>query len=132
VALYLNLSNSSEFTGHCWRRTGATILAEAGGTVIQLQQAGGWSSVSVAEGYVNESSVSKSIISSAFHSPGVPLNNIAASLSSTPPQNEKPASYSSTINIDMKVDMSNSSNCVVNIYTPNLSGSLQMELKKTE
>lgn len=30
IAKLLNLNNHAEYTGHCWRRTSATLMAEAG------------------------------------------------------------------------------------------------------
>lgn len=43
------------FTGHSFRRSGATILAESGCSVLQLKEAGGWNSSTVAEHYIAES-----------------------------------------------------------------------------
>lgn len=59
VALYLNLSNPSEYTGHCLRRTSATILVDNGGDISCLKRHGGWKSSSVAEGYIEESITNK-------------------------------------------------------------------------
>lgn len=57
IAGYLNLKSENEFTGHCFRRTAATLFANNGGDVLQLKRLGGWKSSSVAEGYVDSSSV---------------------------------------------------------------------------
>ena len=54
VAKFLALDPAG-FSGHCWRRTGATILAEADVSVIQLKHAGGWRSDQVCQDYVEES-----------------------------------------------------------------------------
>ena len=64
IAAYLGFTNSKDFTGHSWRRTGATILAETGVSAVVLQRAGGWSSSSVAEGYVDDSLPARLEISS--------------------------------------------------------------------
>ena len=45
--------------GHCFRRTGATLLANAGHTTLDLQIAGGWGSSSIAEQYVDKESEPK-------------------------------------------------------------------------
>jgi hypothetical protein len=41
IAIYLNLPNPRSYTGHCFRRTSATILAPRGGNTLQLKQHGG-------------------------------------------------------------------------------------------
>jgi len=55
IAAYLKLNNINTFTGHCFRRTAATLLANTGGDVLQLKRLGGWKSSAVAEGYVENS-----------------------------------------------------------------------------
>lgn len=50
-----NLPNAENYTGHSFRRTSATILAENGGDLLTLKQHGGWKSSTVAEGYIAES-----------------------------------------------------------------------------
>lgn len=61
LALRLGLAPevAKKYTSHSFRRTGATLLAEAGCTVLQLKEAGGWSSSTVAEHYVAESKHTK-------------------------------------------------------------------------
>jgi integrase len=62
IAIYLNLPNPRSYTGHCFRRTSATILAPRGGNTLQLKQHGGWRSSNVVEGYVQDSlSIKKKI-----------------------------------------------------------------------
>lgn len=41
VAKFLGVDPEG-YTGHCWRRTAASILAENDITLIQLKHAGGW------------------------------------------------------------------------------------------
>ncbi|XP_023313162.1 uncharacterized protein LOC111693184 [Anoplophora glabripennis] len=55
IAKYLKLPNSDAYTGHCFRRTSATLLANAGGDICSLKRHGGWKSSTVAEGYVEDS-----------------------------------------------------------------------------
>ncbi|KAK4884830.1 hypothetical protein RN001_001101 [Aquatica leii] len=55
IASYLKLENSKEYTGHCFRRTSATMLANHGGDLVTLKRHGGWKSSTVAEGYIEES-----------------------------------------------------------------------------
>lgn len=55
IATYLGLPRPLEYTGHCMRRSSATLLVDAGGDVTNLKRHGGWQSTSVAEGYIEES-----------------------------------------------------------------------------
>lgn len=55
VAKYLNLPNPAEYTGHCFRRSSATILVDSGADLTSLKRHGGWKSAAVAEGYIEES-----------------------------------------------------------------------------
>lgn len=62
IAGYLSLPDASLYTGHCFRRTSATLYANAGGSKENLKRHGGWKSDSVAEGYVEESVFNKTKI----------------------------------------------------------------------
>lgn len=55
IASYLKLPNPTEYTGHCLRRTSATLLIDNGGDITSLKRHGGWKSTNVAEGYIEES-----------------------------------------------------------------------------
>lgn len=55
VAFYLKLDNPQEYTGHCLRRTSATLLVDSEADVTSLKWHGGWKSSSVAKGYIEES-----------------------------------------------------------------------------
>ncbi|KAB0801957.1 hypothetical protein PPYR_04143 [Photinus pyralis] len=50
IAKYLNLPNADQFTGHSFRRTSATILADSGADIRTLKRHGDWKSDAVAEG----------------------------------------------------------------------------------
>ena len=63
IAFLLNIENWKLYTGHSFRRTGATFLADAGADRGILKRAGRWESDSFAEGYVTESIYSKVAIS---------------------------------------------------------------------
>lgn len=54
VANYLGLPEPEEYTGHCFRRTSATLLVSGGGDITQLKRHGGWKSSAVAEGYIDD------------------------------------------------------------------------------
>lgn len=64
VAKFLNLENSSSYTGHCFRRTSATLLANAGASMDGIKRHGGWRSSTVAEGYVDDSESNKVSVAS--------------------------------------------------------------------
>lgn len=55
IATFLGLPNSHLYTGHSFRRTSATLLADAGANITCLKRHGGWKSDKVAEGYINDS-----------------------------------------------------------------------------
>lgn len=55
IAKYLNIENPMEYTGHCFRRSSATLLVESGADILTLKRHGGWKSSTVAEGYIEES-----------------------------------------------------------------------------
>lgn len=59
IAKYLKLPNYELYTGHCFRRSSATILVDAGGDITSLKRHGGWKSTAVAEGYIDKSEKNK-------------------------------------------------------------------------
>ena len=66
IATRLGLQNPELYTGHCWRRTGATILAEAGATEQMIMAYGSWSTPKVARMYIAQSQRQKRNIASAI------------------------------------------------------------------
>jgi integrase len=63
IASILSLNDPHLFTGHCFRRSGATILVDNGADKLILKRAGRWKSDTVCDGYVEESVDSKIKIS---------------------------------------------------------------------
>lgn len=55
IAEFLHLPNPDLFTGHCFRRSSATQLANQGGDLLTVKLHGGWKSSAVAEGYIDTS-----------------------------------------------------------------------------
>lgn len=55
VAKYLDLENPQSFTGHCFRRTSASILSNAGVSMGDIRRHSEWQSSTAAIGYVDES-----------------------------------------------------------------------------
>ncbi|KAJ8977851.1 hypothetical protein NQ317_011303 [Molorchus minor] len=62
VASYLKLPDVACYTGHCLRRSSATLLADAGVDITTIKSHAGWKSTTVAEGYVENSIENKTKI----------------------------------------------------------------------
>ncbi|KAJ8984396.1 hypothetical protein NQ317_003979, partial [Molorchus minor] len=62
VASYLKLPDVACYTGHCLRRSSATLLADAGVDITTIKRHAGWKSTTVAEGYVEDSIENKTKI----------------------------------------------------------------------
>lgn len=60
IANFLNLPHPELYSGHCFRRSSASHLANSGEDLMTLKRHGGWKSSAVAEGYV-DASLSKKI-----------------------------------------------------------------------
>lgn len=82
IAEFLGLEDPHLYTGHSFRRTSATLLANSGADLLTLKRHGGWKSSSVAEGYIEESIYQKrktgNLITSA-----ISVNRQASSTGST-------------------------------------------------
>jgi integrase len=90
IAEFLKLAESDKFSSHSFRHTGASILADDGATVLQLQQAGGWESSSIAQAYVEEGTHSRLQIAQRFEhsSPSEKSSNVKSSTSVSSVRNE--------------------------------------------
>jgi hypothetical protein len=66
ISQVLGLPNFSTYTGHCWRRTTATIAAGKGMTIPQIKQITGHRSDTVVQGYIDSSIYTKSNASSTL------------------------------------------------------------------
>ena len=54
IAEFMKLPNAYCYTGHCFRRSSATYLADSGANITDLKRHGGWKFASVAEGYIED------------------------------------------------------------------------------
>lgn len=63
IAKWLGKDMCDRYTGHCFRRSSATLLANAGGNMTSLKRHGGWKSSTVAESYIEDSLSNKIDIS---------------------------------------------------------------------
>jgi integrase len=59
IATFLGIENPSAYTGHAFRRTAATWLADNGIDTINLKRFGGWKSDAIAQSYVADSYANK-------------------------------------------------------------------------
>lgn len=55
VAKFLKLSDVKMYTGHCFRRSSATLLADSGADITEIKRHGSWKSSTVAENYIENS-----------------------------------------------------------------------------
>lgn len=69
IATFLKLPNPELFSGHCFRRSSASQLANNGGDLLTIKRHGGWKSSAVAEGYI-EASLKKKIEVAQMIAPG--------------------------------------------------------------
>ena len=70
IALYLNLDDADCYTGHCFRRTGATLLSNSGANLVDVKSLGGWRSDAVVQGYIENSLANKRKIFNGIVSAG--------------------------------------------------------------
>ena len=63
IAKFLKLPNPELYTGHCFRRTSITMLADGGADITTIKCHSGHKSTTIAEGYIENSRQSKNKIS---------------------------------------------------------------------
>ncbi|KAJ8984404.1 hypothetical protein NQ317_003987, partial [Molorchus minor] len=63
LAAFLKLENETSYTGHCFRRTSTSLLADSGAKIDVLKRHERWKSSNVVEGYVESSIKNKQNIS---------------------------------------------------------------------
>ena len=98
IAAYIGLKNPELYTGHSFRRSSATLLANSGEEITNIKRLGGWKSTSVAEGYLEESITQKKDMSNKILNLNIPSNlscSLEASTSSKTPQFPSSANNSS-------------------------------------
>lgn len=66
IAKFLKLPHPELYTGHCFRRSSASHLANQGGDLLTIKKHGGWKSSNVAEGYVDASLRKKIQVANMF------------------------------------------------------------------
>lgn len=103
IATFIGLANPSSYTGHCFRRSSATLLADSGADILKIKRHGGWKSSTVAEGYVEDSVENKRLIAA----------NI---LGETSNENHAQITATNRTTVSSGINISNCSHCVINIY----------------
>ncbi|KAJ8985530.1 hypothetical protein NQ317_019913 [Molorchus minor] len=121
IPRFLKLPNSEFYTGHCCRRTSASLLADSGGNLCTINRYGGWKSSSFAEGYLEDSLENKKRI--ACHI--LPNNCLSSnnseiehinSISSTASASSSTSTISSCeVASSQGINITNCSNCTIKI-----------------
>jgi integrase len=79
IASFLGLPDANSYTGHCMRRSGATLLADNGASKLMIKRAGRWKSDTVCDGYIDDSTSSKIQIANVIGSTSHSASNLKAS-----------------------------------------------------
>lgn len=85
IAKWLGKDMYKSYTGHCFRRSSVTLLADAGGNMTSIKRHGGWKSASVAEAYIEDSlnnkiEISNKILNCPSTSRIISNNNVESTL----------------------------------------------------
>jgi hypothetical protein len=121
IAKCLKKENPKEYTGHCFRRSSATLLANAGGDITLIKRHGGWKSSNVAEGYIEDCINNKIAISNKIQPSAKTISEPSTSTCNLKPLNK---SGNKTDNISNLVKPSMSANSFNNGISK-LQGSLE-------
>lgn len=107
IAEFLKLPNPEMYTGHCFRRSAATMVADSGADLVTVKRLGGWQSSSVAETYIEESVTNKIAVSKCI------LNNVEHQTVDANVANTSALKQNSSL----PVCITGNVNCNINIYT---------------
>lgn len=115
VAVFLKLPEPTLYTGHAFRRSSATLLADSGADLALLKRHGSWKSTSVAERYVEDSLASKNKIARMIHGTDTdttnpPLKNVNFGQSSMGTVSSGGIRFENLQNCTINVTMSDKSN----------------------
>lgn len=112
IASFLKLPTPKEYTGHCFRRSSTSLLADSGADLLSVKRHGGWRSNTVAEGYIDTSCENKKRIASRILGE---KENMEASTSINKQKLEIISKNSSEVT-SSGINLSNCKKCVINIY----------------
>jgi hypothetical protein len=74
IAQSLKKKSPKEYTEHCFKRSSATLLENAGGDTTLMKRHGGWKSSNVAEGYIENCINNKTVISNKIQPSAKKIN----------------------------------------------------------
>lgn len=121
IATFLGLPDAKAYTGHCFRRTSATFLSNAGAGIPVLKRHHGWKSSTVAEKYIESSLPEKTKIARMIQGGETFVQVLeeskegsSTSKESLLPQESVPAPSTSNFHVPQIVIQGNT-NCPVNI-----------------
>lgn len=131
IATYLKLPTPKDYTGHCFRRSSATLLANAGEDILNIKRHAGWKSTTVAEGYIEDSVANKMKIAKKIVNADMPSTSRTAEFSNLHTDSFEHTPSSSNPNhtelvevrsnlqqskvANPNISISNCSNCVISI-----------------
>lgn len=135
VAQYLGLKDPTLYTGHCYRRSSATILVDAGGDITTLKRHGGWKSTAIAESYIDDSISGKMKIADTFASSvNQPSTCTKDTVQATDSLLESHIALSNTVensvNDSFSLQASKHSKKFFNCYNNNITINVVNEMKK--
>lgn len=112
VAQFLKLDQPHLYTGHCFRRSSASILSDSGADFAAIKRLGGWKSTSVAEGYIEDSIQNKENTCKQLF-----CTNETASSSKPPADNNITSNnfenFQNDLNLNINPDVHNTNNVSV-------------------
>lgn len=115
VAQFLQLPNPHLYTGHCFRRSSVSLLADAGANLTTIKRHGGWKSSTVAEGYIEDSLENKNTIARKLFTVHTKSEDAASTSTDNAVVAVQSSSTTDSGRIVDTINLSNCSNCTVNI-----------------
>lgn len=115
IATFLKLENPKMYTGHAFRRSGTTLLADCGADVRTLKSFGGWQSDKVVDGYVEDSLQNKVRIAKQVLGEKSSSTTREQSSSCTVNQERELGCLNKNLNFSDTAVCFNNTNCTINV-----------------
>ncbi|KAJ8914726.1 hypothetical protein NQ315_017436 [Exocentrus adspersus] len=122
IAAYLGLPNPERYTGHIFRRSSATFLADSGEEITNIKRLGIWKSTSVAESYIEESEKQRENLSNKIlTNPSTSFNRQVSTEISTEKSIDNQTTLQNTEcqqQLNSPLNIQNAVNCsfIINVY----------------
>lgn len=113
IASFLNLPDPQEYTGHCFRRSSTSLLADSGADLLTMKRHGGWRSNTVCEGYIETSIGNKKRIASKILGDDVTDTEATTSACN---QNLRIVNKNANQLTSSGINLSKCKNCIIKIY----------------